>query len=209
MALKNKDISSIIKERIRNYKIEKINDEVGKVISIGDGIALVSGLKNVKNGELIIFNESVYGLTLNLEIDYIGVAILGNDTLLKEGDEAKRTFEVISIKVGPEILGRVINALGEPIDGKGEIDSEIHRQIFRVAPGVMARESVNKALSTGILAIDSMIPIGKGQRELIIGDRQTGKTAIAIDAIINQKGKNVKCIYVAIGQKKFNSCSNC
>ncbi|CAC13441.1 ATP SYNTHASE ALPHA CHAIN [Mycoplasmopsis pulmonis] len=201
MALKNKDISSIIKERIRNYKIEKINDEVGKVISIGDGIALVSGLKNVKNGELIIFNESVYGLTLNLEIDYIGVAILGNDTLLKEGDEAKRTFEVISIKVGPEILGRVINALGEPIDGKGEIDSEIHRQIFRVAPGVMARESVNEALSTGILAIDSMIPIGKGQRELIIGDRQTGKTAIAIDAIINQKGKNVKCIYVAIGQK--------
>ncbi|QSF13834.1 F0F1 ATP synthase subunit alpha [Mycoplasma sp. Mirounga ES2805-ORL] len=196
------DICAIIKERIRNFDAQKIDcSEVGKVITIGDGIALVSGLNNAKNGEIIVFDNDTYGLVLNLEEEVVGIGLFGNANSIKEGDECHRSGEIISINVGDELIGRVVNSLGQPIDGKGPIKSTNKREIFKVAPGVMTRKEVNQALETGIIAIDSMIPIGKGQRELIIGDRQTGKTAIAIDTIINQKGKNVKCIYVAIGQK--------
>ncbi|TNK97400.1 F0F1 ATP synthase subunit alpha, partial [Mycoplasmopsis pullorum] len=170
------------------------------VISIGDGIALASGLDKVKNSEIVIINENVYGLALNLEEEAVGIALFGNANSVSEGDTVKRTGKVISVNVGDQLLGRVVNSLGEAIDGKGVIKGRT-REIFRVAPGVMSRKEVNQPLETGIIAIDSMIPIGKGQRELIIGDRQTGKTAIAIDTIINQKDKNVKCVYVAIGQK--------
>lgn len=195
------DISTIIKNRIRNFDSKTDYSEVGTIITIGDGIALVSGLDNAKNGEIILFKNNIYGLVLNLEEEVVGVAIFGNANELSEGDVAKRTGEVISIPVGDQLLGRVVNALGQPLDGKGAIKTKEKREIFKVAPGVMTRQEVNEPLQTGIIAIDSMIPIGKGQRELIIGDRQTGKTTIAIDTIINQKGKNVNCIYVAIGQK--------
>ncbi|VEU77974.1 F0F1 ATP synthase subunit alpha [Mycoplasmopsis columbinasalis] len=196
------DIATIIKERIKNFSLSKIDySEVGHVITIGDGIALVSGLEKAKNGEIILFKNNIYGLTLNLEEEVIGVAIFGNAESLMEGDECHRTGEVISVPVGDALLGRVVNALGEPIDGKGPLQTTKKAEIFKVAPGVMTRKEVNQPLQTGILAIDSMIPIGRGQRELIIGDRQTGKTAIATDTIINQKDKNVKCVYVAIGQK--------
>ncbi|WP_029512784.1 F0F1 ATP synthase subunit alpha [Mycoplasmopsis iners] len=196
------DISAIIKDRIKNFNASKIDySEIGHVITIGDGIALVSGLEKAKNGEIIVFKNDIYGLVLNLEEEVIGVAIFGNASELSEGDECRCSGEVISIPVGDELVGRVVNSLGEPIDGLGKIKSQKLSEIFKVAPGVMTRQEVNQPLETGIIAIDSMIPIGKGQRELIIGDRQTGKTAIAIDTIINQKGKNVKCVYVAIGQK--------
>lgn len=196
------DISAIIKDRIKHFDASKIDySEIGHIVTIGDGIALVSGLEQAKNGEIIVFKDNIYGLVLNLEEEVIGVAIFGNANNLSEGDECRCTGEVISVPVGDELVGRVVNSLGQPIDGKGPIDSKKWSEIFKVAPGVMTREEVNEPLETGIIAIDSMIPIGKGQRELIIGDRQTGKTAIAIDTIINQKGKNVKCVYVAIGQK--------
>ncbi|WP_338822917.1 F0F1 ATP synthase subunit alpha [Mycoplasmopsis felifaucium] len=201
MANQMEDICAIIKDRIRNFDSKVDYAEVGTIVTIGDGIALVNGLDNAKNGEIIKFKNDIYGLVLNLEEEVAGVAIFGNADQLTEGETCSRTGEVISVPVGDALIGRVVDALGNPIDGKGPIKSDKKREIFKIAPGVMSREEVNEPLETGIIAIDSMIPIGKGQRELIIGDRQTGKTAIAIDAIINQKDKNVKCIYVAIGQK--------
>ncbi|WP_051590859.1 F0F1 ATP synthase subunit alpha [Mycoplasmopsis felifaucium] len=201
MANQMEDICAIIKDRIRNFDSKVDYAEVGTIVTIGDGIALVNGLDNAKNGEIIKFKNDIYGLVLNLEEEVAGVAIFGNADQLTEGETCSRTGEVISVPVGDALIGRVVDALGNPIDGKGPIKSNKKREIFKIAPGVMSREEVNEPLETGIISIDSMIPIGKGQRELIIGDRQTGKTAIAIDAIINQKDKNVKCIYVAIGQK--------
>lgn len=201
MKMTSSDISAIIKDKIRNFKSKIDASEVGKIITIGDGIANVSGINNVKNGEIVILGQDTYGLALNLEEDVVGVAILGNDKVLVEGDPVRRTYQVASTNTGDAMLGRVVNALGIAIDGKDPISNRSKREIFTVAPGVMSRESVNEPLETGILIIDSIIPIGKGQRELIIGDRETGKTAIAIDTIINQAGKNVNCVYVAIGQK--------
>lgn len=201
MANRIDDISAIIKDRIKNYESKTNYAEVGRIISIGDGIALANGLEKVKNSEIVLINDDVYGLALNLEEEVVGITVFGNANSISEGDIVKRTGEVISVNVGDKLLGRVINSLGFPIDGKGPIESNKKREIFKVAPGVMTRKEVNQPLETGILSIDSMIPIGKGQRELIIGDRQTGKTAIAIDTIINQKGKDVYCVYVAIGQK--------
>ncbi|WP_036435363.1 F0F1 ATP synthase subunit alpha [Mycoplasmopsis columboralis] len=201
MAIKLDDISVIIKDRIKNYDLKIDQSEIGKVISIGDGIALVSGIEKVMNSEIVVFENGVYGLALNLEEEAVGVALFGDANSVSEGDSVRRTNQVISVEVGDELLGRVVNALGQPIDGKGELKLTKTREIFKVASGVMSRKEVNQPLETGIIAIDSMIPIGKGQRELIIGDRQTGKTAIAIDTIINQKGKGVYCVYVAIGQK--------
>ncbi len=202
MSLNANDISSIIKKQIKDFSKKNINkkSEQGEILSIGDGIALVSGLDEVKLGELLEFND-VYGMALNLEEDAVGVVLMGQSNSIKEGDKVKRTHNVVSIPVGDQMIGRVINALGEPIDGKGPINSKKTRVVFKIAPGVMTRESVNQPLETGLIAIDSLVPIGKGQRELIIGDRQTGKTSIAVDTILNQKGKNVKCIYAAIGQK--------
>ncbi|MGZ9428591.1 F0F1 ATP synthase subunit alpha [Mycoplasma sp. 480] len=201
MPLKTSDISALIKAQIKSYGKKIISDEVGKVISVGDGIALVSGLEKVGLGELVEFPNNIYGMALNIESDFVGVVIMGKENQVVEGDLVKRTKKIISVPVGEQMVGRVINALGEPIDGKGAIDFNKRREIFVEAPGVMKRKEVNEPLKTGILAIDSMVPIGKGQRELIIGDRQTGKTAVAIDAILNQKGQNVNCVYVAIGQK--------
>ena len=202
MQIKPNEISSLIKEQLKNFdnKIEQNND-IGTVITIGDGIAIVYGLEKVMLGELLLFPHNVYGMAMNLDEDSVGVVLLGNNQNIKEGDIVKRTKKVVEVPVGDELLGRVVNALGQPIDGLGPIKSTKTMPIERKAPSIMDRQSVNSPLETGILAIDAMIPIGKGQRELIIGDRQTGKTAIAIDAIINQKGKNVNCIYVAIGQK--------
>ncbi|WP_029513418.1 F0F1 ATP synthase subunit alpha [Mycoplasmopsis primatum] len=201
MTSQKDDISAIIKDRIRYFDSKVDYNEVGTIVTIGDGIALINGLDKAKNGEIIKFKDDIYGLVLNLEEEVVGVAIFGDAFKLSEGDTCHRTGEVISIPVGDALTGRVIDALGNPIDGKGAIKTKSKREIFKVAPGVMSREEVNCPLETGIIALDSMIPIGKGQRELIIGDRQTGKTAIAIDTIINQKDKDVKCIYVAIGQK--------
>ncbi|OYD27131.1 F-type H+-transporting ATPase subunit alpha [Mycoplasma testudineum] len=195
------EIASLIKEKIKNYDSKVHNSEIGKIVSVGDGIALVSGLDSVQEGEILDFGYDVFGLALNLEEEFVGVAILGNDSVLKEDMEVTRTKKIISVKVGEELSGRVVDALGRPIDGKKSIQSTKTRDVFITAPGVMTRQSVDQPLETGIMAIDSMIPIGRGQRELIIGDRQTGKTAIAIDTILNQKGKGIKCIYVAIGQK--------
>ena len=201
MELNTKEISSLIKKQISEFKNDVSVDDVGVVKTVGDGIALVKGLNSVMANELILFNDEVYGMALNLEENIVGAVIMGDDSLVKEGDSVKRTKRVVEVPVGNEMLGRVVNALGQPIDEAGPIKSTKTRPIERVAPGVMSRESVKQPLQTGIKVIDSMIPIGKGQRELIIGDRQTGKTAIAIDTIINQKGKQVYCIYVAIGQK--------
>ncbi len=195
------NLSAILKEQIKNYEKSVQNDEVGKVITVGDGIAFISGLNKAMLGELLIFKNNLYGMVLSLEEDSVGVVLLGNARLVGEGDVVKRTKKVISVPVGDELLGRIVNALGIPIDSDMPLKTKKTREIFKVAPGVMTREEVNAPIETGILSIDSMIPIGKGQRELIIGDRQTGKTAVAIDTIINQKGKNVKCVYVAIGQK--------
>ncbi len=200
MALKPDEISAIIKDQIKRYGSKIIANEIGKVISVGDGIALISGLEKAMLGELLLFPNNLYGMVLNLEEEAVGAVLMGHG-LVKEGDEVKRTDKIIEVPVGDALKGRVVNALGEPIDGKGKINAIKHSAIEKVAPGVMSRSEVNEPLETGILAIDAMVPIGKGQRELIIGDRQTGKTAIAIDAIINQKGKNVHCVYVAIGQK--------
>lgn len=202
MQIKPNEISSLIKEQLKNFDNQiEVSNDIGNVVTIGDGIAVVYGLENAMLGELLLFPHNVYGMVMNLETDSIGVVLLGNSDDIKEGDIVKRTKKVVQVPVGDCLLGRVVNALGQPIDGLGEIKYTKTSPIERNAPSIMDRESVNAPLETGIIAIDSMIPIGKGQRELIIGDRQTGKTAIAIDAIINQKGKNVKCIYVAIGQK--------
>lgn len=201
MQLRPEEISSLIKEQIKNYQSELQVDDVGYVLSVGDGIALLHGLNNAMAGELLMFPEDVVGMVLNLEEDHVGAVLIGSDVHIKEGDEVKRTGRIVEVKVGDALLGRVVNALGHPIDGLGEIDSDKTRPVERVAPGVMTRKSVDQPVQTGLKIIDSMIPIGRGQRELIIGDRQTGKTAIAIDTIINQKDQNMLCIYVAIGQK--------
>lgn len=201
MNLKPEEISSVIKKQIKNYTAKLDVSEVGTVIQVGDGIARIYGLSNAMSGELLEFENGVFGMALNLEEDNIGVVLLGPDKDIKEGDSVKLTGKVADIGVGDELIGRVINAIGEPIDNKGPINTTKTRPIERVAPGVITRKEVNVPLQTGIKSIDAMVPIGRGQRELIIGDRQTGKTAICIDAIINQKGKDVLCIYVAIGQK--------
>ena len=202
MELRPEEITKIIREQIKNYEAKLESSETGIVILVGDGIAKVSGLDKCMAGELIEFPNGSYGMAQNLEEDTVSVVILGTDNGIKEGDTVKRTGKVVSVPVGKNLIGRVVNALGEPIDGKGAIDAEAFRPIEMPAPGIIDREPVNKPLQTGIKAIDSMIPIGRGQRELIIGDRQTGKTTIATDTILNQKGKDVICIYVAIGQKR-------
>ncbi|MBO5387028.1 MAG: F0F1 ATP synthase subunit alpha [Lachnospiraceae bacterium] len=201
MNLKPEEISSVIKEQIKNYKLQLETSDVGTVIQVADGIARVHGLENAMQGELLMFPGEVYGMVLNLEEDNVGAVLLGDTSNINEGDIVKTTGRVVEVPVGDAMLGRVVNALGQPIDGKGPIETTKTRQIERVASGVIARKSVDTPLQTGIKAIDAMVPIGRGQRELIIGDRQTGKTAIAIDTIINQKGQGVNCIYVAIGQK--------
>ena len=201
MNLRPEEISSVIKEQIKRYASELEVSDVGTVIQVADGIARVHGLENAMQGELLEFPGEVYGMVLNLEEDNVGVVLLGSQRNISEGDTVKTTGRVVEVPVGDCMLGRVVNALGQPIDGKGPIQTDRYRKIERVASGVITRKSVDTPLQTGIKAIDSMVPIGRGQRELIIGDRQTGKTAIAIDTIINQKGQGVKCIYVAIGQK--------
>lgn len=201
VSIKPSEISSIIKEQIKSYQHQMKSDDVGKVISVGDGIALIYGLDKAMAGELLEFPGKVFGMVFNLEEENVGAVLMGSDKDIKEGDEVKRTGRIVEVPVGDGMLGRVVNALGQAIDGGPEIIATKSRPIERVAPGVMTRKSVTVPLQTGIKAIDSMIPIGRGQRELIIGDRQTGKTAIAIDTITNQKGLGVKCIYVAIGQK--------
>ena len=201
MDIKPSEISALIKEQIKNYSCELKSNDVGTIVSIGDGVCLIYGLEEAMMGELLEFPSNVYGLVLNLEEEHVGAVLLGDAKDIKEGDIVKRTRRVMEVPVGDELLGRVVNALGQPIDGMGEIKCNKYRPVERVASGVMSRKSVSVPLETGIKVIDSMIPIGRGQRELIIGDRQTGKTAIAIDTIINQKGKGVYCVYVAIGQK--------
>lgn len=201
MELKANEISALIKKQIENYSADIKAEDVGTIVKIGDGIAIIDGLDDAMSSELLEFPNGIYGMVLNLEEDSVGAVLLGDDTDIKENDEVKRTKRIVEVPVGDEMLGRVVNALGQPIDGKEPIKAKKYRPVERVAPGVMTRKSVCQPLMTGLKMIDSMIPIGKGQRELIIGDRQTGKTAIAIDTIINQKGKDVNCIYVAIGQK--------
>jgi F-type H+-transporting ATPase subunit alpha len=202
MPLKNADqFSTIIKAKIEKYAQRTSVSEEGKVISIGDGIANVTGLNNVMLNELVHFENGSYGMALNLETDFVGIVMLGEYSNINENSVVKRTKRVVSVPVGDALLGRIIDPLGNAIDGKTAIASDKFMPIEKIAPGVMTRKSVSEPLETGILSIDSMFPIGKGQRELIIGDRQTGKTTVAIDTILNQKGKNVYCVYVAIGQK--------
>lgn len=201
MDIKAEEISALIKKRIKHYEEKVESDDTGVVVTVGDGIALIQGLDKAMASELVVFEDDTYGMILNLEEEMVGVVILGNDENIKEGQTVKRTGQIVEVKVGDAMLGRVVNALGEPIDGEGPIESDKYRPIERVAPGVMTRKSVHEPLMTGLKIVDSMIPIGRGQRELIIGDRQTGKTAIAIDTILNQKDTGVLCIYVAIGQK--------
>ena len=201
MNLKPEEISSVIKEQIKNYETKLETSDVGTVIQVADGIARIHGLENAMQGELLEFPGEVYGMVMNLEEDNVGSVLLGDHKIINEGDIVKTTGRVVEVPVGDAMLGRVVNALGQPIDGKGPIATTKSRQIERVASGVISRKSVDTPLQTGIKAIDAMVPIGRGQRELIIGDRQTGKTAIAIDTIINQKGQGVNCVYVAIGQK--------
>ena len=202
MDIKPGEITDILKREIKNYDREIDVAETGTVLSAGDGIARVYGLENALAGELVEFAGGLRGMILNLEEDNVGIAIMGPSRGVKEGDVVRRTGRIIEVPVGPGLLGRVVDALGEPIDGKGPIAAEGRRQVELKAPGIVTRKSVNESMATGIKAIDAMVPIGRGQRELIIGDRQTGKTAIAIDTIINQKGKDVICVYVAIGQKQ-------
>ena len=201
MNSKPEEISSVIKEQIKRYASQLEVADVGTVIQVADGIARIHGLENAMQGELLEFPGEVYGMVMNLEEDNVGAVLLGSQKNINEGDTVKTTGRVVEVPVGDVMLGRVVNALGQPIDGKGPVDTDKYRRIERVASGVISRKSVDTPLQTGIKAIDSMVPIGRGQRELIIGDRQTGKTAIAVDTIINQKGQGVKCIYVAIGQK--------
>src|SRR5512143_3193486 len=201
MDIKAEEISKIIRDQIGSYAVDVDVAEVGTVISIGDGIARVHGIERTMAGEMIEFPHGVFGIALNLEEDSVGTVLLGEYRNIKEGDAVKRTGRIISVPVGEEMLGRVVNPVGQPIDGKGPIATKRFAPIERLAPGVVDRQGVREPVQTGLKAIDSMIPIGRGQRELIIGDRQTGKTAIAIDTIINQKGQDVVCIYNAIGQK--------
>jgi len=202
MEIRAEEISQIIKEQIKDYDKKVELSETGTILSVGDGIARVYGLEKVMALELVEFPGGILGLVLNLEEDNVGVAIMGDDTSLKEGDQVKRTGRIAEVPVGEAVLGRVVTAVGEPIDGKGPIDAKETSRVEMVAPGVIARKSVHEPMYTGLKAIDAMTPVGRGQRELIIGDRQIGKTAIAVDAILNQKGKDVYCIYVACGQKK-------
>src|SRR6476660_3066350 len=201
MDIKAEEISKIIREQIGSFAVDVDVAEVGSIISVGDGIARVHGVDNAMAGEMLEFPKGVFGIALNLEEESVGAVLLGDFTEIKEGDPVKRTGRIISVPVGDEMLGRVVNALGQPIDGKGPISTKQFSPIERLAPGVVDRQPVKEPLQTGLKAIDAMVPIGRGQRELIIGDRQTGKTAVAVDTIINQKGKDVICIYVAIGQK--------
>lgn len=207
MNIKPEEISSVIKEQINRYVSRMEVSDVGTVIQVADGIARIHGLYQAMQGELLEFPGEIYGMVLNLEEDNVGAVLLGDTSKIREGDIVKTTGRVVEVPVGDALLGRVVNALGQPIDGKGPIETNKYRRVERVASGVIARKSVDTPLQTGIKAIDAMIPIGRGQRELIIGDRQTGKTAIAIDTIINQKGQGVKCIYVAIGQKSSTVAS--
>ena len=202
MELRPEEITNIIRSQIKNYENKMEVSETGVVILVGDGIAKASGLDKCMSGELVEFPDGSFGMAQNLEEDTVSITILGSDQGIKEGDTVKRTGRVVSVPVGEKLIGRVVNALGEPIDGKGAIEAEAYRPIESPAPGIIERQHVSRPLQTGIKAIDSMIPIGRGQRELIIGDRQTGKTTIATDTILNQKGKNCICIYVAIGQKR-------
>ena len=202
MDLRPDEITGIIKNQIKNFQNRIEHADVGTVVTVGDGIARIHGLDSCMSGELLEFDGGIYAMALNLEQDFVGAVMLGSDSEIKEGDTVKRTGRVVSVPVGDELMGRVVNALGQPIDGKGAIFTDRTMPIEKIAPGIITRKSVSRPLQTGIKAIDSMIPIGRGQRELIIGDRQTGKTAIALDTIINQKGKGVICIYVAIGQKR-------
>ncbi len=202
MAANPEEITSIIKQRIANFETRLQVDEVGTVLTVGDGVARIFGLKNVMAGELVEFETGTRGMVLNLETNNVGVAILGDDPNIREGSTVKRTEKIVEVPVGEPLLGRTVNALGQPVDGKGEIQTKSFRVVEVKAPGIIPRKSVHEPLQTGIKAIDAMIPIGRGQRELIIGDRKTGKTAIAIDTIINQKGKNCFCVYVGIGQKE-------
>src|SRR5579863_8249533 len=196
------EITKILRQEIENYDRAIDVSEVGSVISVGDGIARIHGLEKVMAGELIEFPHNVSGIAMNLEEDQVGAVLLGDFAEIKEGDEVKRTGRIMSVPVGEALVGRVVNALGEPIDGKGPVQTTQFNPVERLAPGVVARQPVKEPMQTDIKAIDAMIPIGRGQRELIIGDRQTGKTAIALDAIINQKGGDMICIYVAVGQKR-------
>src|SRR6187401_1210134 len=202
MDIKAEEISKIIRDQIGSYAVDVDVAEVGTIVSIGDGIARVHGVQNTMAGEMLEFPHGIYGIALNLEEESVGTVLLGDYTEIKEGDTVKRTNRIISVPVGEEMVGRVVNALGQPIDGKGPIVSKLSHPIERIAPGVVDRSPVKEPMQTGLKAIDAMVPIGRGQRELIIGDRQTGKTAVAVDAIINQKGQNMICIYNAIGQKQ-------
>ncbi len=201
MQIKADEISSLIKAKIQKYEKKMKLDDVGTVIQVGDGVATIYGLDNAMAGELLDMGKGIKGMVMNLEETTVGATIMGNDTLIKEGDTVKLTGKIVEVPVGEELCGRVVDALGEPIDGKGAIKAKNFRPIEQIAPGVVDRQPVKEALQTGIKSVDAMVPIGRGQRELIIGDRQTGKTAIAVDAIINQKNSDVYCIYVAIGQK--------
>lgn len=199
--IKPQEIAALLKERIATYQNSVVSKDSGRVLTVGDGIVLIQGLEDAMMSELLKFDNGVMAMVMNLEAEHVGAVILGDDTLIKEGDNVYRTKNIVQVPVGDGLLGRVVDALGNPIDGGGKILNDGYAPIEKVAPGVMARQSVKQPLMTGLKVIDSMIPIGKGQRELIIGDRQTGKSALAVDTILNQKGKNVKCIYVAIGQK--------
>ena len=201
LRVKPEEITSVLKKQIEQYGIESEAQDTGYVLQTGDGIAKVYGLKNCMYGELLQFENGVYGISMNLEEDYVGCVLLGYSERVSENSEVKTTGRQVQVPVGEELIGRIVGPLGNPLDGKGEIKTDKYRPIESPAPSVIARKSVDTPLQTGIMAIDAMVPIGRGQRELIIGDRQTGKTAIAIDTIINQKNKNVICIYVAIGQK--------
>jgi len=202
MDIKAEEISKIIRDQIGSYAVDVDVAEVGTIVSVGDGIARVHGVEKTMAGEMLEFPHGIYGIALNLEEESVGAVLLGDYTEIKEGDTVKRTGKIISVPVGPELVGRVVNALGQPIDGKGPIAAKQSSAIERIAPGVVARSPVKEPMQTGLKAIDAMVPIGRGQRELIIGDRQTGKTAVAVDTIINQRGQNVVCIYNAIGQKQ-------
>ena len=201
MDLRPDEISALIKEQIKHFADQLESKDIGTVMTVGDGVTLIHGLDDAMLGELLLFPGQIYGMVMNLEEDAVGAVLLGDEGTIKEGDEVKRTGRIIEVPVGDGLLGRVVNPLGQPIDGQGEIVYQHTRPIEKIAPGVMTRKSVDQPLQTGITCIDAIIPIGRGQRELIIGDRQTGKTAIAIDTILNQKGQNIYCIYVAIGQK--------
>jgi F-type H+-transporting ATPase subunit alpha len=201
MSISATEISDLIKKKIKGLDLETQARTEGTVVSLKDGIARIHGLSDVMQGEMIEFPDNTYGVALNLERDSVGAVILGNYEHLSEGNVAKCTKRILEVPIGPELLGRVVDSLGNPIDGKGDLGCKISSPIEKIAPGVIARQSVSQPVQTGLKSIDSMVPIGRGQRELIIGDRQTGKTAVAVDTIINQKGTGIKCIYVAIGQK--------